>query len=121
MPPHGDEPRVRRSEARRGRIGAARQPMLGLHGKSSRMRAVKLVIDFRRGKELGRRMQRHAHHDLVERLVLHAGALAETFATDAARVRPDEIAEEAGRRIVEVGQAIGLLAEAASALVKRDS
>ena len=91
--------------------------MLGLDTKSSRMSALKLVIDFRSGTELGRRMECLAHHDFVQRLVLHAGALAEIFATDAARMPADELCNEAGRRLAETGQSIALLTEAADALI----
>ncbi len=61
-------------------------------------------------------MERRTHHDLVQRLVLHAGALAETFATDAARMSSDDLGSEAGRRLAEAGQSIALLTEAAVAL-----
>lgn len=58
-------------------------------------------------------MERYAHHDLAERLVLHAGALAETLVTEAARVAANELGRETGRRLAQTGQSIALLIEAA--------
>ena len=58
-------------------------------------------------------MEGHTHHELAERLVLQAGALAETLVTEAARVAADELGSETGRRLAQTGQSIALLIEAA--------
>lgn len=58
------------------------------------------------------------NQELAERLVLHAGALAEMLATDAARVRAEELCGNTGGRLAEAGQSIALLLEAAAALTK---
>lgn len=79
----------------------------------------KLVLDFRSGSRVGGGMDDlNPNHELAERLVLHAGSLAETLATDAARVRAEELCGPTGGRLAESGHSIALLLEAAAALTK---
>mgnify|MGYP000232791418 CR=1 FL=1 len=79
----------------------------------------KLVLDFRCGSRIGGSMDDpHPHHELTERLMLHAGALAETLATDTARVRAKELCGDKGCQLAEAGHSIALLLEAATTLMK---
>jgi hypothetical protein len=94
--------------------------MLALAVKSSGMSGrEKLVLDFRRTRSLGAAMDDASElHELAEGLVLQAGALSETLATNTARIRADELDGETGERLVQTGQSIALLLEAAQALAR---